>query len=82
MLLIESGNGLISPQALDNFRKNKNGILVASDVAARGLDLPGVRMVIHYQLPRSAEVSGTFFSCLNWILCIFCVYLSKVILLS
>ncbi|XP_057531475.1 DEAD-box ATP-dependent RNA helicase 13-like isoform X2 [Amaranthus tricolor] len=43
-------------KALDNFRKNKNGILVASDVAARGLDLPGVRMVIHYQLPRSAEV--------------------------
>ncbi|CAO2831964.1 unnamed protein product [Amaranthus hypochondriacus] len=43
-------------KALDRFRVNKNGILVASDGAARGLDIPGVRTVIHYQLPHSAEV--------------------------
>lgn len=44
-------------QAMDRFRENENGILVATDVAARGLDIPGVRTVVHYQLPHSAEVS-------------------------
>lgn len=43
-------------QAIDRFRGNEHGILVATDVAARGLDIPGVRTVIHYQLPHSAEV--------------------------
>ncbi|KAF6144395.1 hypothetical protein GIB67_024622, partial [Kingdonia uniflora] len=43
-------------KAVDRFRANENGILVATDVAARGLDIPGVRTVVHYQLPHSAEV--------------------------
>ncbi|XAR62708.1 RNA helicase [Bertholletia excelsa] len=43
-------------KAMDRFRSNENGILVATDVAARGLDIPGVRTVVHYQLPHSAEV--------------------------
>ncbi|MQL74310.1 hypothetical protein Taro_006686 [Colocasia esculenta] len=43
-------------KAIDRFRDNDNGVLVATDVAARGLDIPGVRTVIHYQLPHSAEV--------------------------
>jgi len=30
--------------------------MVASDVAARGLDIPLVEHVIHYQLPRSGDV--------------------------
>ncbi|KAH1256142.1 DEAD-box ATP-dependent RNA helicase 13 [Glycine max] len=42
-------------KAMDRFRENENGILVATDVAARGLDIPGVRTVVHYQLPHSAE---------------------------
>ncbi|KAJ0034867.1 hypothetical protein Pint_25193 [Pistacia integerrima] len=42
--------------AVDRFRANEHGILVATDVAARGLDIPGVRTVVHYQLPHSAEV--------------------------
>lgn len=46
-----------SLQAMDRFRAHENGILVATDVAARGLDIPGVRTVIHYQLPHSADVS-------------------------
>lgn len=44
-------------QAMDRFREKENGILVATDVAARGLDIPGVKTVVHYQLPHSAEVS-------------------------
>ena len=45
-------------QAIDRFRENDHGALVATDVAARGLGIPGVRTVIHYQLPHSAEVNG------------------------
>ena len=41
---------------LDRFRSSKDGILVASDVAARGIDVPGIRTVIHFQLPLSAEI--------------------------
>ncbi|KAL8121972.1 DEAD-box ATP-dependent RNA helicase 13 [Apium graveolens] len=43
-------------KAIDRFRGNKDGILVATDIAARGIDIPGVRTVVHYQLPHSAEV--------------------------
>ncbi|KAF5465821.1 hypothetical protein F2P56_015792 [Juglans regia] len=43
-------------KAIDRFRGNEHGILVATDVAARGLDIPGVRTVVHYQLPHSADV--------------------------
>ncbi|GFR48029.1 hypothetical protein Agub_g9861, partial [Astrephomene gubernaculifera] len=42
-------------KALDRFRSNDQAVLVATDVAARGLDIPGVTTVIHYQLPASAD---------------------------
>ncbi|KAL7415002.1 P-loop containing nucleoside triphosphate hydrolase protein [Mrakia frigida] len=41
---------------LDRFKASPNGILLATDIAARGLDIPSVDHVIHYQLPRSADV--------------------------
>lgn len=35
---------------------SKSGsILIATDVAARGLDIPNVQVVIHYHLPRAAD---------------------------
>jgi len=37
-----------------NKRRSRN-ILVATDVAARGLDLPSVATVVHYDVPRSME---------------------------
>ncbi|CAA7403274.1 unnamed protein product [Spirodela intermedia] len=43
-------------KAIDRFRESDDGVLVATDVAARGLDIPGVRTVIHFQLPHSADV--------------------------
>jgi len=33
----------------------KGSILVATDVAARGLDIPNVQLVVHYHLPRAAD---------------------------
>ncbi|EJC98248.1 DEAD-domain-containing protein [Fomitiporia mediterranea MF3/22] len=41
---------------LDRFKSTANSILLATDVAARGLDIPSVDHVIHYQIPRSADV--------------------------
>ncbi|EQC34483.1 hypothetical protein SDRG_07811 [Saprolegnia diclina VS20] len=40
---------------LEGFRANPKGILIATDVAARGLDIPSVEYVVHYHIPRSAE---------------------------
>lgn len=33
-----------------------SSILVATDVAARGLDIPSVQLIIHYHLPRAADM--------------------------
>ncbi|KAG8216686.1 ATP-dependent RNA helicase [Butyriboletus roseoflavus] len=41
---------------LDRFKTTPNAILLATDIAARGLDIPAVDHVIHYQIPRSADV--------------------------
>lgn len=47
-------------RALEKFKeasqKNEVAVLVASDVAARGLDIPNIDHVVHYHLPRSADV--------------------------
>jgi len=40
---------------LERFQEQPNAIMFASDVAARGLDIPNVRHVIHYQTPRTME---------------------------
>ncbi|KAH3679614.1 hypothetical protein WICMUC_000846 [Wickerhamomyces mucosus] len=39
-----------------NVNANKSTVLIASDVAARGLDIKGIQHVVHYHLPRSADV--------------------------
>lgn len=40
---------------LERFTASESGLLVATDVAARGLDIPNVKHVIHYQVPRTGE---------------------------
>ena len=40
---------------LEEFRKAETGVLIATDVSARGIDIPGVRYVVNYDLPDEAE---------------------------
>ncbi|KAF5361608.1 hypothetical protein D9758_007353 [Tetrapyrgos nigripes] len=41
--------------ALQEFKQGKTGLMVATDVAARGLDIPDVRVVINYTFPLGVE---------------------------
>jgi ATP-dependent RNA helicase DeaD len=42
-------------RVLDRFRAGRTQLLVATDVAARGLDIPEVSHIINYDLPLDAE---------------------------
>ncbi|GAD80717.1 ATP-dependent RNA helicase SrmB [Vibrio ezurae] len=42
--------------AIARFRDGQVNVLLATDVAARGIDLPDVSHVINYDLPRTADV--------------------------
>ena len=42
-------------KALDAFRKGEARILIATDIAALGLDITGVTHVVHVDVPRSVE---------------------------
>lgn len=43
-------------RTLAGFRDGHFNILVATDVASRGLDIPNVDLVIHYELPNNSEI--------------------------
>jgi ATP-dependent RNA helicase RhlE len=42
-------------EALDNFKAGKTAVLVATDVASRGLDIEGLPQVINFDIPHSPE---------------------------
>ncbi|KAG6191488.1 hypothetical protein E4U36_008150 [Claviceps purpurea] len=42
-------------RSLEKFTASRNAILVATDVAARGLDIKDVDQVLHYHVPRAAD---------------------------
>ena len=42
-------------EALDGFKSGRFEVLVATDIAARGLDIAGVSHVINYDVPENAE---------------------------
>lgn len=42
-------------RTLDNFKKGRITVLIATDVASRGLDIPNVDLVIQLQPPKEVE---------------------------
>jgi len=42
-------------RALIKFRNGSSRILVATDLAARGIDIPELKFIIHYELPQRIE---------------------------
>ncbi|XP_068110754.1 ATP-dependent RNA helicase DDX24 [Hyperolius riggenbachi] len=40
---------------LERFAERDRCVLLATDVAARGLDIPNIQHVLHYQVPRTSE---------------------------
>ncbi len=46
----------VRQRTLDAFKSNRPPVLVATDIAARGLDVQGISHVINYELPEVAEI--------------------------
>jgi ATP-dependent RNA helicase RhlE len=42
-------------EALDGFKSGKYRVLVATDIAARGIDVKGIELVINYDIPEDPE---------------------------
>jgi ATP-dependent RNA helicase RhlE len=42
-------------EALEGFKSGRYKVLVATDIAARGIDVIGIELVINYDLPEDAE---------------------------
>ena len=40
---------------IEKFRSGELNVLIATDIASRGLDVAGVRYVVHYQPPRTTD---------------------------
>lgn len=51
---IHSNRSLVQRrQALDGFKSGKYRVLVATDIASRGIDVKGIELVVNYDLPES-----------------------------
>ena len=42
-------------EALEGFKSGKYRVLVATDIAARGIDVTGIELVLNFDLPEQAE---------------------------
>ena len=42
-------------EALDGFKSGKYRVLVATDIASRGIDVKGIELVVNYDLPSSSD---------------------------
>jgi len=42
-------------EALDGFKSGRYRVLVATDIAARGIDVVGIEVIVNYDLPEDAE---------------------------
>lgn len=53
---IHSNRSLIQRrEALEGFKSGKYKVLVATDIAARGIDVTGIQLVVNYDLPDDAQ---------------------------
>lgn len=43
-------------RALIKFRNGSHRLLITTDLASRGLDIPEIKHIIHYQLPQSEDI--------------------------
>jgi ATP-dependent RNA helicase DDX41 len=48
-------------RSVDAFRKGQKDVLVATDVASKGLDFADVQHVINYDMPDDVENYGEFY---------------------
>ena len=46
---------VVRERALEDFRKGKVKVLIATDIAARGIDVPNISHVINYDVPNDPE---------------------------
>lgn len=46
--------------AMSQFRNGEKDVMVATDVASKGLDFPEIQHVINYDLPEDIENYGTY----------------------
>jgi len=42
-------------EALEGFKKGKYSVLVATDIASRGIDVKGIQLIVNYDLPEDPE---------------------------
>ena len=42
-------------RALENFKNHKTRVIIATDIAARGIDIDGLQLVVNFDLPDVAE---------------------------
>ena len=42
-------------EVLEDFKQGRWDVLVTTDLAARGIDIPGLQVVVNYDLPRSTD---------------------------
>jgi ATP-dependent RNA helicase RhlE len=42
-------------RALENFRSGRTRVLIATDIAARGIDVKGITLVVNYDIPNEPE---------------------------
>ena len=44
--------------AIREFRESKKDVLVATDIASKGLDFPNIKHIINYDMPTDIENYG------------------------